>query len=334
MLFQLILLLFLFHFPLRANPTVHFFDVGFGDAIIIDNGSEEIIIDGGLYENILYDYAVKHKLIEDGQVELIVLTHPDPDHYRGLKRFFTEDSMEILEYWDPGYTSVENCPSGSEYLRFKELVHKTVGSERAKIPLQDHYQSALKCSEPGPALPVSPEESPVQDMTVKILYACNTPETVQDLKYWYAGTRCAYIRNNASIVLRIEIKGVSFLFTGDANGKLKTRDNTEDIEKLLLTHVPGELPVHVFKIPHHGSATASSLDFLKAVTKDRGPNEVYAILSAGTFPLLPNSETWERLNGFAAFKLMRTDKNTGRGNNNIVCRITGYGKVECEYRGD
>lgn len=34
-----------------------------------------------------------------------------------------------------------------------------------------------------------------------------------------AETECSYQINNASIVVKVELDGVSFLFTGDANGK-------------------------------------------------------------------------------------------------------------------
>jgi beta-lactamase superfamily II metal-dependent hydrolase len=65
----------------RAGVTqVVFFDVGQGDAILIDSGSQEILIDGGAdgsWVSQLDEYV-------QGPLEVVVVTHPHTDHIGGL----------------------------------------------------------------------------------------------------------------------------------------------------------------------------------------------------------------------------------------------------------
>jgi competence protein ComEC len=64
--------------------------------------------------------------------------------------------------------------------------------------------------------------------------------------------------NDASCVLRIEVPG--------GQGALLTGDIEAPSERALLQNQPGFLPADVLVAPHHGSATSSSADFVKAVS--------------------------------------------------------------------
>ena len=71
--------------------------------------------------------------------------------------------------------------------------------------------------------------------------------------------------NDSSIVLRIDYGSTSFLFTGDA----------EDWSEYMMIDRGAPLKANVLKVSHHGSATASTLEFLKAVSPE------YAVISVG-----------------------------------------------------
>ena len=62
---------------------VHFIDVGQGDSVLIDYGNYEILIDGGDNNKgeIVCNYI---KPYIDGNIELVIATHPDADHIGGL----------------------------------------------------------------------------------------------------------------------------------------------------------------------------------------------------------------------------------------------------------
>jgi competence protein ComEC len=73
------------------------------------------------------------------------------------------------------------------------------------------------------------------------------------------------VRNDDSEVLEIRYGGVSFVFTGDIG-----REVEHDI---VGTFEPA--PIRILKVPHHGSGTSSSMEFLQALH----PN--IAVISAG-----------------------------------------------------
>ena len=62
--------------------------------------------------------------------------------------------------------------------------------------------------------------------------------------------------NNTSLVIKLSYENIGFLFTGDIE---------RDAEKMLLS-TGKDLSVDVLKLPHHGSATSSSLPFIKSVS--------------------------------------------------------------------
>jgi competence protein ComEC len=66
------------------------------------------------------------------------------------------------------------------------------------------------------------------------------------------------VRNDDSEVIEIRYGGVSFVFTGDIGRE------TETAIAASFTRAP----VRILKVPHHGSATSSSIDFLHALHPD------------------------------------------------------------------
>jgi beta-lactamase superfamily II metal-dependent hydrolase len=79
--------------------SVHFIDVGQGDSILIDLGETEALIDGGGKSSGVVSYL--HAYV-DGELEVMVATHPDADHIGGLIAVL--DSFEVTEIWLNGDT--------------------------------------------------------------------------------------------------------------------------------------------------------------------------------------------------------------------------------------
>lgn len=98
--------------------------------------------------------------------------------------------------------------------------------------------------------------------------------------------------NDMSVVIRLTYKNTSFLFMGDASS-ISERDMLSKYK---------DLSADVIKIGHHGSKTASSTDFLKAV------HPSIAVISVGRDNSygLPSNEVVRRVKDSGA-KLFRTD---------------------------
>lgn len=98
--------------------------------------------------------------------------------------------------------------------------------------------------------------------------------------------------NNNSLVVKLEYKDVSFLFTGDigAVGESALLNQDKDVSATIL------------KVPHHGSRTSSTIDFLNKVKPE------LAVASAGYMnPFgFPHPEITQRYNDLN-ISLLRTD---------------------------
>ena len=77
--------------------TVHFIDVGQGDAIIIDLDDTEVLIDGGERSSGVVSYL---KDYVDGALEVMIATHPHADHIGGLIAVL--EKYEVEEIWHNG----------------------------------------------------------------------------------------------------------------------------------------------------------------------------------------------------------------------------------------
>jgi competence protein ComEC len=102
--------------------------------------------------------------------------------------------------------------------------------------------------------------------------------------------------NDYSIVMKIEGKAHSFLFTGDAS---------LDAEKDL-AHLAGHLKSTVLKVPHHGGRTSAEEEFLYYVSPD------IVVISAGRKNIYghPHGET---LNAYSKSSVFRTDRDGAVG---------------------
>ncbi|MBA7587383.1 ComE operon protein 3 [subsurface metagenome] len=92
--------------PAEGELAVHFIDVGQGDAILIDFGETEVLIDGGGKSPGVVAYLNNYV---DGPLEVMVATHPHADHIGGLIRVL--DAFEVDEIWLNGDTSTSETYS-------------------------------------------------------------------------------------------------------------------------------------------------------------------------------------------------------------------------------
>jgi len=80
--------------------TVHFIDVGQGDATLIEVGEIDIVVDGGRSGSRVLPYLAGQEVPD---IDLLVATHPDADHIGGLDEVL--EQYDVLEVWTNGATS-------------------------------------------------------------------------------------------------------------------------------------------------------------------------------------------------------------------------------------
>ncbi|MHB2017102.1 MAG: ComEC/Rec2 family competence protein [Candidatus Xenobia bacterium] len=119
--------------------------------------------------------------------------------------------------------------------------------------------------------------------------------------------------NNASIVLKMAWRQVSFLFAGDAEAPA---------EDEMLARDPDALAATVLKVPHHGSATSSTAPFLAAVHPQVA---VVSVARENRFGL-PDPATMARLSAMVPH-LYRTDVDGGVVVSSDGKRLTVAGSV-------
>lgn len=168
----------------RAQLSVHFIDVGQGDATYIElpNGSN-VLIDGGPKSTPVLQFLLAKGVTK---IDHLVLTHPHNDHYRGLKNVFK--NFDVKNFYD---TKVENIDAvGDNNLR--ELAN-------AEPACVTHFP------EVGTNLAWD------KHVTVKVLNTCS--EVLR--------TRDSSEINNCSLALRFFYNGHGVLLAGDAEAPVE-----------------------------------------------------------------------------------------------------------------
>lgn len=76
----------------NQEMEINFLDVGQGDAILIENGHNQALIDSGRNGRVVLEKLGRAMPFWDRKIEALVITHPDADHYGG--------SSEILDFYN------------------------------------------------------------------------------------------------------------------------------------------------------------------------------------------------------------------------------------------
>lgn len=87
------------------NLQVSFLDVGQGDAILIQRGNQQVLIDGGPSPQAIGLGLGEKMPFWDRTIELVVLTHPSADHVTGLVEVLNRYNVKQVLYPDLAYAS-------------------------------------------------------------------------------------------------------------------------------------------------------------------------------------------------------------------------------------
>lgn len=106
----------------NQDLKVIFLDVGQGDAILVQQGGNQLLIDGGRSGKVLLEKLGSFIPFWDRQIEAVVATHPDQDHIGGL--------VEVLKSYK--VPAVIKTKAESESQTYKALVDE-IKKEGAEI---------------------------------------------------------------------------------------------------------------------------------------------------------------------------------------------------------
>jgi competence protein ComEC len=249
-----VLVLTLFVQP-PADKVV-FLDVGQGDSILVQSGTAQVLIDGG------QGMAVLQRLAEempwfDQKVDVVVATHPDRDHLEGL--------LHVVERYDVDLILLPQVHHDSQlYATWLTMLRDRVDDKKTAVRFawaeQELAVGDARLTLLGPTL----DQSEIAQGTGKT--------------------------NNASILTRIDWRGMSWLLTADAEAKIE--------RALVIRTAPDVLNVDVLKAGHHGSKTSTTDELVAAAT----PGAVVISVGADNSYGHPHESVTERLEKYPVFR--------------------------------
>jgi len=209
-------------------------NVGQGDATLIIYRSFEILIDGGPNNSVL-DCLSKYMPFWDRNIEAVVLTHPQSDHYSGLisviERYEVKDILaNSLDSSSQGYSLLKKLVLDRGITVVNPTSGMVIGSQMIQLDILAPSKEFLTANYASDSLSAGQSgiSSGVLGASVSILDA-----------------------NDFSVVTLLRYGSFRFLFTGDISSEL-----ADDLASSLSEK--GEKPINYIKIPHHGSKSAIS----------------------------------------------------------------------------
>ncbi len=211
----------------------------------------------------------------DKSIDLVILTHPESDHMRGL--------FGVLQRYKVDYVLWTGVlRTTPEFQKFLSVLENTKKSEPllAKLTLANFIKTEVIAVKSGTKIKAG-------DAEINILFPSEN----------LAGKEAPKTSNDTCIVLKLIYGKDSFLFTGDISSK---------IEKELVEadrHRVSALSADVLKVAHHGSKYSTSDIFLENVKPE------IAVISVGKNSYgHPTPEVLQRLANYD-IKTLRTDQN-------------------------
>lgn len=258
----------------KGQLTISMLDIGQGDAVLIQTGAKNILIDTG--DDKYYEDGKKGKentqLLTELQklkidhIDTLVMTHAHADHIGKADKVIAQYGVKELVY--------NGIPSTSKYFINALKAAKANGTQQVKVKAGDVLDFGNGVSFEI----VSPSQSLIYEDTAAI-----KAKKKVDV-------------NNESVVGRLTFGNFAMLFTGDAEGP---------VEKDMVASYGKKLKCQVLKAGHHGSKTSSTAEFLKLVQ----PESVVMSLGVNNQYGHPHEALLNRLQKQGVKNIYRTDAN-------------------------
>jgi len=271
-------------------------DVGQGSAILVDlPGGKRMLVDGGGFFDETFDVGkyvlapfLWHERIR--RIDVVVLTHPHPDHLQGL--LFILENFQVGEVWTNG--------DGSDsplYLSFLQTIRqRNIGMRTLSDTTPEMILSGVRMRIMNPHLtPTSPSSAgdyPLKHIKDELDHSETRSHPAVPPKM-IGVYRASGEVNERSLVLKLSFGRRSFLLPGDI----------AEISERRLVDSHFDVKSDVLFVPHHGGARSSSMPFLEKIKPQ------IAIISCGFDNVFhfPHPETLRRLDHLQS-RIYRTDR--------------------------
>ncbi|OGM12661.1 hypothetical protein A3A76_04465 [Candidatus Woesebacteria bacterium RIFCSPLOWO2_01_FULL_39_23] len=259
-------------------------DVGQGDAFLVIRGKTEILVDGGPGNKVI-NCLNNYLPFWDREIEVIVLTHPQADHYSGLIEVFENYSVKYflanaLDSSSSNYSVLKSLVGGSQTVIINPTSSVSMRLDLIYLDILSPSSEFLADNS------VTTYEQ--KDRRTKELYQTNN------------GVLGAYTSeqdpNQFSIVAMLSYGEFDALFTGDIDNKL-----SDDLAEIIKQKY--NKPLEYIKVPHHGSKNGLSQSLLGSSNWKIGVISVGKNNSYGH----PHQEVLKIL-GEKDIKILRTDE--------------------------
>lgn len=248
------------------NLHIYFCDVGQGDGALIIKGTTELVIDTGPDDKILSCLSA-HIPFYDHTIEGVIVTHPQQDHMGGLINI--AESYHLIQLFIP--------PAENNIRVYNQLLALY---KSKKLKVSNLYTGDLLKFNGLVFSAIWPDRQFVDE---------HSQNNAQTLAWKTDGTDL----NSFCIVGILSYGNLNVLFTGDADAPVEPAEETTGLLK----------PVEILKVPHHGSKTGMTDEWLSIVKPQ------IAVISVGKNNRYghPTQEALDQLSKIGA-KIYRTDQ--------------------------
>lgn len=275
--------------PGPSDVYVRIVDTGPGLCVVATvPGGHELVYDAGHWVGKHCRDAVR-ELVTDKTIDVLVLSHADADHLGQAADIL--DEFKVRTIIRTGENSRPNVTQ--TWRRVNERIGKAATNNATVINLQT---SDLV---PGTTLALG-------EATLTLIAGWG--------QWTESGPTASEKLNAISIVVKLEYRGRSVLFTGDTVGRrLNDPDNAcKDAEHVMVSrHHAGDVSLKsdVLIAPHHGGNNGSSASFIKAV------DPLYVVFPAGHGHNHPSNGAAQRYitRGVPLDRILRTDRGDDEG---------------------
>ena len=267
----------------QGDLKISMLNINYGDSILIQTKKQTILIDTG---NVKTPELIVKELekLAVTKIDKLIFTHPHSDHLgnaqmliapseKQLAAFPYLEKISVGEVYDNGVAFASNVYKN--YLKALQTKGLTVNSLKAGDTLDFGGGVKFKILFP----------------TAEFVDFVNSNEIANDDK--------EHNINNGSIVGKLTYKDFSMMFTGDCERASEA--------KILAGNDAKALKCDVIKVPHHGSTTSSTKNFVAAV------NPSYVLISSGL------KENNNELTGHPYLRPLQTYLAAGVDKKNIYC---------------